>query len=138
MYYTVYIMNDFVNWLIDEMNKRGWSNSELARRAGVVHSTISMILSGKSNPGNDLCVGIAKALKIPPEEVFRRAGILPPLPAPDNDPTLEEITAYLKRLSSEDRKEVLMYTHFRYQQAKGKPLTGSSEKANNPGNTVPE
>jgi len=132
------MVSDFVTWLTTEIDKRGWTNNEFARRAGVTSPTISLVISEKRGPGPEFCLGAAKALKIPPEEVFRRAGILPPLPAPDNDPTLEEITAYLKRLSSEDRKEVLMYTHFRYQQAKGKPLTGSSEKANNPGNTVPE
>jgi len=106
-----------VKWLIVEMNTRGWSNSELARRSDVVQSTVSLVLSGKSRPGDDLCTGIARAFRITPEEVFRRAGLLPPLLASENDPTITRVVEYLRRLSPIDRAEVLTYAMFRYAQA---------------------
>lgn len=71
---------DFITWLTDRLDDRGWSNSELARRAGVVPSTISMTLSGQKQPGIDLCIGIAKAFDEQPEYVLRLAGLLPPIP----------------------------------------------------------
>lgn len=111
------MVNDFVSWLISEMNSRGWSNSELARRAGVVPSTISLLVTGKSNPGEDLCTGIARAFRITPEEVFRRAGLLPPLLDTDNDPNITRVVEYLRRMSQSDRAEILAYTMFRYAQA---------------------
>ncbi|MBN1658283.1 MAG: helix-turn-helix transcriptional regulator [Anaerolineae bacterium] len=77
--------NDFVTWLIEELEQRGWTNSELARRAGVSPSTVSVILSRQKNPGPDFCLAIAGALRQPPEQVFRLAGILPSLP-----PAVEE------------------------------------------------
>ena len=111
------MMTDFVNWLLDEMNSRGWTNSELARRAGVVQSTISLTISGKSKPGPDLCSGIARALHIPPEIVFRHAGLLPPLPSPDGDYT--ELLSYMRRLPQAQQADVLKYAKFQYQQQQG-------------------
>ena len=75
---------DFVDWVVEELKSRGWNNSELARRAGVGHSTISGILSYQRRPGLDFCIGVARAFKLPPEDVLRRAGLLPPaLPKKD-------------------------------------------------------
>jgi transcriptional regulator with XRE-family HTH domain len=68
----------FSEWLQGEMNARGWSQSELARVAGVTRSAINGIVTGTRGPGKDLCMGIAHAFKIPPEDVFRVAGLLPP------------------------------------------------------------
>lgn len=110
-------MNDFVSWLITEMNSRGWSNSELAKRADVVPSTVSLVVTGKSNPGDDLCLGISRAFRITPEEVFRRAGILPPLLASDNDQAITRVLEYMRRLGPNDRNEILLYTMFRYAQS---------------------
>jgi transcriptional regulator with XRE-family HTH domain len=110
-------MKDFVNWLIGEMNSRGWSNSELARRAGVVHSTISLVLSSKSSPGPDLCLGLARAFRMPPEEVFRIAGLLPALPGDGTVPQYTRLIDCMNRLSVKDREEVLQYALFRYEKA---------------------
>lgn len=96
---------DFVAWLIAEIEKRGWTNSELARRAGLVPSTISMVLSEQKRPGLDFCVGIGRALGEPPEKILRLAGLLPPLP-----PAVEEekeIIDIVRSLSPEGRAFIL-------------------------------
>jgi transcriptional regulator with XRE-family HTH domain len=67
-------MNDFVDWLNEELNERGWGQNELARRAGVSGGSISHIVNRRKNPGFDVCVGIAEAFSMPPEAVLRRAG----------------------------------------------------------------
>jgi transcriptional regulator with XRE-family HTH domain len=79
------MQTEFINWLIEEMKKRGWNNSELARRAGVVPSTVSMVLSEQQRPGLEFCTGVAQALNMPPDKILRLAGLLPPLP-----PSVEE------------------------------------------------
>ena len=76
--------NDFSTWLITEIERRGWTYSEVGRRGGVTHARISQVISG-DKPGADFCVAVARAFDLPPEEVFRRAGILPPTPEVDQD-----------------------------------------------------
>jgi len=81
-------METFGIWLLEEIDTRGWSMSELARRCGVTHAAISKIVSGDRNPSAKMCVSIARAFKMESEEVLRLAGLLPPKP-PDS-PSLEE------------------------------------------------
>lgn len=78
--YTIGVMSDFGEWLSGEAHHRGWSLNELARRAGRGSSTVSMVANGLNRPGWDFCVGMARALGLPPEDVMRRAGLLPSLP----------------------------------------------------------
>lgn len=105
---------DFSTWLIDEMNTRGWSNSELARRANVVPSTVSMIVSRRKKPGIDFCTGIARALKTPPERVFRLAGLLPLVIGDDND-RKREIEEYWPYLPDDDRDTLAILARTLYE-----------------------
>lgn len=68
----------FTFWLEAQLRERGWSQSEAARRGGFSASMIQQVLSGTTNPGLDFCRGISRAFKLPLEDVFRFAGILPP------------------------------------------------------------
>lgn len=98
-------MNDFVAWLTRELNERGWSNSELARRSELVPSTISMVISGRAKPGWEFCLGVARALGFPPEMVLRRAGLLPALPAPVEGE--QEVLGILRTLTAAQRRIIL-------------------------------
>src|SRR5690606_5343811 len=69
--------NDFVSWLKGEMKARGWSQAELARRAGVTRGAIGNVLRGDRGPGRDLLIAIAGALNYPSETVFRQAQFFP-------------------------------------------------------------
>ena len=106
--------NDFVTWLTNEMETRGWSNSELARRAGLVPSAVSQVITGSRRPGPDFCRSVAQALVLPPETVFRMAGLLPALPGPIEDVTFGELLDVVRNLSAGEREEVLRYALFRY------------------------
>jgi transcriptional regulator with XRE-family HTH domain len=68
-----------IAWLNTELQERGWTHRELARRANVSQSAVSSVLAGQRNAGWDFCAAIARALGKPPEEVFRLAKLLPPL-----------------------------------------------------------
>jgi transcriptional regulator with XRE-family HTH domain len=107
--------NNFITWLTDEIVSRGWSNSELARRAGISPAAISMVMSGQNRPGNEFCLGIARALGIPPEDIFRKAGLLPDLPyGPLDQMTLQELHDLMRNLTPRDRRDVLEYARMRY------------------------
>jgi transcriptional regulator with XRE-family HTH domain len=64
-------------WIVDETERRNWSNNELAKRAGLSPSYVSMVLSGQRSVTFDFCAGIAKAFGERPEVIFRKAGLLP-------------------------------------------------------------
>lgn len=107
-----------ITWMIEELKKRGWSHRELARRSGMSQPAISGTLSGDRNPGADFCIKIAQALGEPPEKLLRLAGILPPLPASENDPLIKEITDMIKNLPPEKREEIARFVKFLYQEHK--------------------
>jgi transcriptional regulator with XRE-family HTH domain len=80
-------MINFAKWLEKVLDLKGWSRADLARQAHVSPSSLSMIVNGQRNPGEEVCSAIAKALNIPPEIVFEEAGLLqysPPAPKQSN------------------------------------------------------
>lgn len=103
MYAMAYKL-DFSEWLESVMREQGVSQSELARMSGVTRSAINGILRGARGPGVDLCNGIARALKIPPEEVLRAAGLLPTeQPQDENLYKIEHLYHTLKDKSNRER-----------------------------------
>ncbi len=106
---------DFVTWLNEELKVRDWSQSELARRCGVTAPAINRILSGQRTPSTDICISIARALGVSPENVLRRAGILPRAfeELVEKDPDLREIVNLMRGLSPATRHELLAYVRFR-------------------------
>jgi len=91
----------FNEWLLQEIERSGLSNSEIARRGGISHARISQVLAGQ-NPGADFCIGIARGLGLIPEDVLRRAGILPPLPPAVAEE--REVVGLLRRLGASMRE----------------------------------
>lgn len=75
----------FGDWVLQELNSRGWDQAELARRSGISDAHISRVVTGGRKPGADAVQRIARALRLPAEEVFRRAGLLPPRGATADD-----------------------------------------------------
>ena len=56
----------------------------------------------------------------PPEKVFRLAGLLPPLPAAE-DELLYELIETFKRLTPEKRREVSDYARWQFQRQQKEP-----------------
>ena len=69
-------MMSFGDWLQKEIEKRKWSQTELARRTGIAQGQISKIITGNRNAGPEICIEIAQALGISREEIFRVRGWL--------------------------------------------------------------
>ena len=108
-------MDKFIPWLLKELKNRSWRPADLAHRAGLSTGSLSNVLSGNRNAGPDICNAVARALGEPEEKVFRLAGLLPPLPAAEEDELLNEITETFMRLNPEMRREVLDYARWRLQ-----------------------
>ncbi len=98
--------DEFVMWLLAEMEKRGWNQAEFARRAEIGQATVSRVLAGENGPGDQFINGTARAFGMPPDAVMRRAGRLP-----DSGEVLPEArdwSARLMLLSPERREAVVL------------------------------
>lgn len=73
-------MNKFGKWLAEELEKRKMSQSDLSRASNITTAQISRIITGQRNAGEQALIAVAHALRLPPEFVFEKAGILPPKP----------------------------------------------------------
>ena len=76
-----------VTWLIQACETRGLSWAEASRRAGLSQGTISAIVRG-TQPGLEICKGLAGFFGVPLEDVLRLAGHMTPAPAPTWPPEL--------------------------------------------------
>lgn len=86
--------NKFTDWIVQQINERGWSIRETARRAGLAASTISDVINGNAKPGTKFYRGLARAFKIPLSIVLHQAG---------EDASIPE--------DKEQDKELLSYFH---------------------------
>ena len=71
------LLMDFVEFIEDELTRREWSRSDLARKSGLTPTQVTRILSRKQSPGNAFIEGIARAFNLPLESVYQKAGVLP-------------------------------------------------------------
>ena len=98
---------DITQWLIEEVNKRGWSFRELGRRAGLSSGAISKVITGVSLPRWEFCRKVALAFNVPAEKVFRLAGLLPP--EPKETTNMREMKHLFSQLSPKDQKRFIVF-----------------------------
>lgn len=96
--------NPFINWLNQELVLRGWSYNRLAQQAGISMSVLSKARNGRL-PKWRACEAIAAALQMPPELVFRKAGLL--AANPSDEAGFEDWVYILSQLSPLERQELL-------------------------------
>jgi len=97
--------NSFSKWLLEEIGARGLTYSDIARKGKISHARVSQVLAGEP-PGKRFCLAIAKALQIPPETIFREAGLLPPVP--ENSVSAEQALYLFRRLTVADQERILV------------------------------
>lgn len=100
-------MITFIAWLDKQREKHRWTRAKLARLAGISPTAIYLLARGKRNPGANLCNGLAKALDLPREEVYRAAGLLQSNTPPSED--VERGEHYLDLMKPGTRKLALAY-----------------------------
>lgn len=104
-------METVIDFLKDNMKKRNWSQADLARKSGLDTSLVSNILSGRRNIGVTSANAIAKAFKIPPEIIFRKAGLLPEVF--DSSERLEELIYLYNLMPEVYQNDLIDYAHVR-------------------------
>lgn len=112
------VVNYFSDWLMEQLQGKGWTQAELAKRSGLSRSAISLLLSSQRNPTAESCVAIARAFDLPPETVLMAADLLPEIPPPGQDPTFTEIMNVVKNMNSDERIELLEYALFKFRKRK--------------------
>lgn len=110
--------NVFSSWLAETMRARGLNQSELAQRAGISRAAVNSIVSGRRRAGRDTLCALAKALSVPPEELFRAAGIDTGGDAQQID--LAEWIGLFKAADDSTRNELLDYARYRTERARDK------------------
>jgi len=103
--------NGFSEWLLQELEKREWSQSKLAKMANIKKSTISRIIRGERGVGKSVGKAIAGALNYPPEVVFRMANILDPVP--EKTAQSEELNYLFAKLPDDEKEDLLDYLHIK-------------------------
>ena len=103
----------FSDWLENQIKNLGWSQADLSRESGLHRAIISKIILGSSKPSPETLESLARALNLPPAQVFQAAGILPK--DPDSDPLVEEGLHILQQLEGEEKEDALRYLRLRRQ-----------------------
>lgn len=67
----------FNEWLLEKLKELDWSQADLARASGLTTGAVSNYINGRT-PDESALRKLAKALRLPPELVFEKAGLLPP------------------------------------------------------------
>ena len=102
-------MDTFADWLRNELRLRDWSQSDLSRACNITTATVSRIITGDRKVGKDVAIAIAKALRVPQEVVFQKAGILT---SNIDDELTRQVTYYFNTLSEEGKKQALDFLDF--------------------------
>lgn len=98
---------DFSEWLQTELDRREWRPTELAKKSEISDGAISRFLRGERKPDPESLVSIAKAFRLPPEQVFRAAGMLPP--SVQLDELTEQIIYDAHDLTRQEKEELLAF-----------------------------
>lgn len=103
------IMN-MSEWLKAKLSETGITQAELSRRSGISQGHITKVLNGERGLGEQGIKGIAEAFKVPPEEVFRIAGLLPKVPL--GTAKEEKLLFYFRQMNDDQQQDVLDYSDF--------------------------
>jgi transcriptional regulator with XRE-family HTH domain len=91
----------FGEWIAREREKRGWSQADLARYAGLHRQSLYKIENGEASPAVETFIALATALDISPNVLFRKAGLLPPID--ENDAWADDMTNRMSKLTGARR-----------------------------------
>ena len=107
-------MDKFSDWILNKLNERNWSQADLARASGLTRQSIHYYLSEKSKQPDEFALQkLAKAFRLPPEEVYRAAGM--PLSPTETDPLIDEGVYILQHLEGEDKVDAIRFLRMRLQ-----------------------
>ena len=105
-------MGELIKWVNGQIQQKGWTMNELARRSGLSSGYTSQVLSGKKDPGPKFYQGIAKAFNVTLESVEQldQSGGQPITP---DEAALAELSQIAQKLPPADLREILEYARYR-------------------------
>lgn len=107
---------DFGQWLQAEREKRGWSQSELARRSGLHRQIINKTESGISEPALETYLALSEAFGISPIIMLRQAGKMPP--GTNEQIRFEDWEYLLDQLPPEEQEELRQIAELKIERRK--------------------
>src|SRR5690606_19118942 len=91
----------FASWLVDQMERKGVRQAELARRTGASSGLVNDWVKAKKLPEARNCIRIAEALGLHPDVVLYHAGHADKLPAPIRTYEIQHEIRQLRDLEGE-------------------------------------
>lgn len=100
-------MVDFGKWIQKEIDKRGWTQSDLSRESGIHTAAVSYLIGGSRKVGLSSAIGLSKAFNMPLEEILVAAGFMPWL---EIDSTKEAaLIQIFRRLTPKEQDRAIDY-----------------------------
>lgn len=104
------IQPKFKHWLRDSLEKRGWSDRELAARGEIAHSSVARAKDDDEPVGYTVVVAMAKAFGYPSDVLMEMAELLPAKP-PETQKTRLLVSIYTN-LGNADKEELIHYAEW--------------------------
>lgn len=104
------LVSTFTDKVDETLSKQGLTRAELARKANISQSVLSLIWSGSRQPGPDVCLAVARALRVNPITVYQWADLLPPDASVDEDS--QEMMHLFTQMSEEDQETLIGMARF--------------------------
>lgn len=99
--------SDFVDWLEDEIKAGRLRRADIANTGFVKRPTVSALFKRKTKSlGADMCQAIAQAMNLQMEDIYRKAGQLPPKPNTE-DPWMKEAINKLSKITNEEKRDIV-------------------------------
>jgi len=95
-------MKNFGSWLQSELDKREWTQADLARRSGMNSALVSYLTNGTRKLGLSSAIILSKTLRVPIETILAEAGHIQ---QPSQNEAKESQLLYLFRLLPEDEQD---------------------------------
>jgi transcriptional regulator with XRE-family HTH domain len=116
--------SELVDYLNGLMKNKGWSIRELARRMKVSHTTVHEVLNGRRKPTFEFCEALIPVIEkekdyagITIEDILQKAGLLPNYPQIEDEPTFKELWKIMRKMTQEEREEILEFALFKYRKS---------------------
>ena len=119
-------LTDFGAWLDQQLAERNMRPADLAKRANLDQALISRFRHGKTRPTPESLIAIARALKLPYEIVYQKAGLLPP--EPERTAILRQIEFVASELPEEEQINILEYARLRQRLAEERGKYDASKR----------
>ena len=103
-----YFLSEWTNNILIDT---GWSQTELATKAGLSRTSVNDVINGKARGGYKFAKAIAEAADRPIEEGLQAAGILD-IPE-GQDEQVEELIHLAKQMTDETKEDTLEYARMK-------------------------